>query len=160
MCARTRDLKQPAPVCLGPYTIIMNYSAFYCVQCPVDHNSNEGNIPVYHCHPLWLLSRGMWTCFTTINYGIIFREVIFTFSQVSIPSSLPSSLSFTLSHPPKWLHPPTDISCVHKVFVHLLWAHIPEFPMCGCLSAFFLLVWLQWLLPHIRSLTKVSTVLF
>lgn len=132
VCARTVDVKQPTPVCMGSYTRVMNYFAFYCIQWPVDHNINEGNIPVYHCRPLWALSRGMWVCFATINYGITFWEVIFTLSQVSIAPSLPSSLPLFL--PPTQVAPPSSRYKLRPQGVRPLWAHIPGFPLCGCLS--------------------------
>lgn len=56
----------------------------------------------------------------------------------SIPPSLPfhscSNQPHPTTHPPLWLHPPADISYVHKVCC-LLWAHIQGFPLCGCPSA-------------------------
>ena len=114
----------------------MNYFAFYCTQWPADHNINEGNIPVYHCHPLWAAQQGDVSMFCHykswhhffLGGGYIYSRVKSPFLLLHLHPFLPPSLSLSPSHPPKWLHPPADISYVHKVCV--CYEHISQDPRC------------------------------
>ncbi len=148
MCVRTGVVKHLASLCLGSYTNIMNYSAFYYTQWPADHNINEGNIPVYHCHPLWALSSRMWARFATIKYGLSVWEVVFAVSHVSIPPSLSLSSVCVLPGAPLpvavWhfttLASSSEIACSSAVFrascqaKHLICVSATGFSFTACSS--------------------------
>lgn len=142
VCTRTGGCKQPAAPSLSSHRLI-NYSACYCIKYIT--SLMRETFLFHHSHPLLTLSRGMWGCFATINSGITFCKVIFTLRQIAVapllPSSHPSpfSLPLPLSLSPQWLHPAADKK-LSPQGVHVLWAHLLEFSLRGCLL-FCLRVW-------------------
>lgn len=118
MCAG--DLEQPAPVNLGLCSIIINHSALYCTQWRTKHTITEGKKFLFITVILVRAQPGEVSTFC--RYKFFFFCHNFLGGYTSIPSF------FSLSHPPKWLHPSADISYVHKVCV--CYEHISQGSLC------------------------------